>query len=249
METAPSVPAPAIGPTLVVRQGPFRALSHLCRIPLAPRPDLPDYGIWQAAREEVHLISMWSKWLLSGLFSPPVPLYDDRAEMLRAAARTAPPRGLWLEFGVHRGRSINEIATLAPGPVYGFDSFEGLPRRWTPRYPVGAFNLDGGLPVVRSNVTLIKGWFDETVGPFLEQHPNDTVSLLHIDCDLYQSARTVLAAVQSRLRAGSVVLFDEFEGFFPDTEGRAFRELVRSTDRDFVYMGAGVFGAVALVIQ
>jgi hypothetical protein len=38
--------------------------------------------------------------------------------------------GLWLEFGVCSGRTINLISTNTKNKVYGFDSFFGLPENW-----------------------------------------------------------------------------------------------------------------------
>jgi hypothetical protein len=180
--------------------------------------------------------------------SPP-PWFERRSELLRHAARTASPHGLWLEFGVYRGDSINLIALLTPGTVYGFDSFEGLPRNWMPGYPTGTFDLHGSAPSVGPNVTLVKGWFSETVGPFLAGHPNETVSLLHVDCDLYGSARTVLSALAPRWHDGTVIVFDEFEGLFPDTEGRAFREALRATDWAVEFTGASVSGSVSVRVR
>jgi hypothetical protein len=41
--------------------------------------------------------------------------------------------GLFLEFGVYKGDSLNRSASLMPGRHwYGFDSFKGLPEAWTP---------------------------------------------------------------------------------------------------------------------
>ena len=38
--------------------------------------------------------------------------------------------GLILEFGVRHGTSIRQLASLTSKPIYGFDSFEGLPEDW-----------------------------------------------------------------------------------------------------------------------
>ncbi len=38
--------------------------------------------------------------------------------------------GLYLEFGVYSGTTINHIADQVPHSVHGFDSFEGLPEQW-----------------------------------------------------------------------------------------------------------------------
>lgn len=37
-------------------------------------------------------------------------------------------KGMYCEFGVWKGTTINYIASKVPGPVDGFDSFEGLPE-------------------------------------------------------------------------------------------------------------------------
>jgi hypothetical protein len=236
-------------PPAAPRAGAFRGLVDLCREAIVRNDGSPPPGAWKLIWAEVNQSSMWSKWLVSGVFRSGIPVYHRRAEMLRDAARHAANPGLWLEFGVYEGASINEIARVAPGPVYGFDSFEGLPQKWTPSYPSGRFSLHGRLPEVRPNVVLVQGWFSETLAPFLDRHSAEPVAFLHVDCDLYSSTRTVLSAVGPRLRTGSVIVFDEFEGMFPDTEGRAFRELVRATGQKFEFTGAGVEGAVALVLR
>jgi len=74
------------------------------------------------------------------------------------------PPGMMLEFGVWKGTTITEIAKAHPDrQVFGFDSFEGLPETWTRSdgdFEAGRFNLNGQLPRVPSNVTLVKGWFN-----------------------------------------------------------------------------------------
>ena len=88
-------------------------------------------------------------------------------ELLTRAFKRANVSGdrLVCEFGVFMGASINHIAKLAAGPVFGFDSFEGLPERWLDGQVEGTFAVPK-LPGVRENVTLIKGWFNETLPPF-----------------------------------------------------------------------------------
>jgi hypothetical protein len=84
--------------------------------------------------------------------------------------------GLWLEFGVCYGGSINRIARYTKNKIYGFDSFIGLPEKWSRidnsgvTYPEGAFSLGGNLPKVVENVELIKGWFKDTLPVFLNAH-------------------------------------------------------------------------------
>lgn len=45
--------------------------------------------------------------------------------------------------------------------------------------------MNGNLPYVNSNVILLKGLFQDTLESFLDNHKNDKISFVHIDCDIY----------------------------------------------------------------
>jgi hypothetical protein len=189
---------------------------------------------------------MWGKWAASGISGASVPLYASRFELLTAAARAAPTDGLWLEFGVYRGDSIQHLARLTGGEVVGFDSFEGLPARWVRGYDRGAFSTGGAMPKVAPNVTLVKGLFRDTLPRFLRDQPPTRVALAHVDCDLYESTRDVLVGLHTELRPGTVLVFDEFAGIPPDDEARALRETVHATRLGIQYLGCSANGAVAV---
>jgi hypothetical protein len=162
-----------------------------------------------------------------------------RSRLLAFAAREAPAEGLWLEFGVYKGKSLRRIAALTRQTVFGFDSFEGLPQDWVLKYRKGDFSLDGRLPAdMPGNVRLVKGEFSESLPPFLSRHPGP-VAFVHIDCDLYQSTRTVLTHLQNRIAAGTVILFDEFHNFpgWQAHEYRAFMEFISRSGCSFDYIG------------
>lgn len=126
------------------------------------------------------------------------------------------PQALVCEFGVATGSTINYIAKALPETtIYGFDSFEGLPEDWRDGYPKGAFSRTAP-PEVENNVTLVQGYFDQTLVPFLEAH-SAPAALLHIDCDLYSSTRTIFQAFSQHLMPGSVLVFDEYFNY-PDWE-------------------------------
>lgn len=137
---------------------------------------------------------------------------QDRTELLVFALQQVSLEGLCLEFGVFQGQTIRTIAEHHPAPVHGFDSFEGLPEAGGVSLAGGQFDLSGELPEVPGNVTLHKGWFDETLPAFLERQ-DAPLAFLHIDCDLYSSTRTVLALLAPRMRTGTVIVFDEFLNF------------------------------------
>jgi hypothetical protein len=141
------------------------------------------------------------------------------------------------EFGVFMGETINHIATLTDRPVFGFDSFEGLPERWRDGANQGVFAIPE-LPKVRKNVTLIKGWFNETLPVFLKQHPAP-IGFLHIDSDLYSSAKTILELLEPRLKPGAVIVFDEYFNYpeWQEGEYKAFMEYLEKTGLTFEFIG------------
>lgn len=163
--------------------------------------------------------------------------FGSALELTDFAVASATVEGLALEFGVFSGRSINRIAQGRPGPVYGFDSFEGLPEEWREGYGKGRFAREG-LPEVSENVELVVGWFDRTLPKFLDEHPGP-VSIVHVDCDLYSSTQTVLQQLRERIVPGTIILFDEYFNYpgWEMHEFKAFKEFVDSTGLQYEYIG------------
>lgn len=103
---------------------------------------------------------------LKGL--PGAAVCAHRFELYDVCLAQALPEGMLLEFGVAGGSSINYWANLVNArPVYGFDSFEGLPEAWH-AHPAGEYTQRGILPPVPENVSLIKGWFNQTLEGFVK---------------------------------------------------------------------------------
>ncbi len=161
----------------------------------------------------------------------------SQTEVLATGLRVAPHGNLWLEFGVFRALTLQKIATTTNDTIYGFDSFEGLPETWRlsknnpgnnfdRSYTMkGSFSLQGKLPSLHApNTRLIKGWFNNTLPRFLQEHTHASVSMLHIDCDLYSSAAYVLTALKTRIRVGTVIVFDELINY-PSFEKHEFLAL------------------------
>jgi hypothetical protein len=144
--------------------------------------------------------------------------------------------GDFLEFGTLRGYTARLLATLIrefnhQGRLHLYDSFEGLPdirsRVDLDSYEVAvnkawcfgqmAVESDVHLAIARAlsriipveQLQIVKGYYEETLPDHL---PTTPVVLIHIDCDLYSSARYVLEKVLERgiLQDGSVLLFDDF---------------------------------------
>ena len=150
--------------------------------------------------------------------------------------------GSFLEFGVYKGKSIKIISKLvgkrSSKIVHGFDSFEGLPEDWFGFNDVkGRFNLNGKEPDVPENVKLHKGWFNDVIPKFLVEN-DDSVSLLHIDSDLYSSAKTVLDLLRERIVVNTIIVFDEYFNYpnWQKGEFKAFQEFVKENNIRYEYM-------------
>ena len=167
---------------------------------------------------------------------PNVDSVSLRFKLLRLALSKARKDGLICEFGVFAGQSINWIARQVEGPVYGFDSFEGLPERWIDGFRPGHFAL-AKLPKVPKNVELIKGWFHETLPKFIAEH-SDKVSFLHIDCDLYSSTNKILTLLGPQIVPGTVIVFDEYFNYpgWQMGEFKAFQEFIERTKYEYEYI-------------
>jgi predicted O-methyltransferase YrrM len=158
------------------------------------------------------------------------------------------PQGLWLEFGVFKGYSINYLARSAPGKVFGFDSFQGLEEDWKGvGHAKGTFDLAGRLPRVRPNVSLAPGWFRDTLPDFLAANP-EPVALLHLDCDTYEATAEVLGLIKGRLTPKSIIIFDDYHGFWGYREGqfKAWAEFVAVEGLAYRYLA---FNRKAVVVQ
>lgn len=147
--------------------------------------------------------------------------------------------GAIAEFGVYKGTTINFIASRCPNePVYGFDSFEGLPEHWTGnRYSRRNFNRKGKPPKVEKNVELVIGWFNETLPAFLEQN-TEAFGFVHIDCDIYSSTKQIFDLTATRIAPGCIIVFDEFFNYhgFEQHEYRAFYEFVEANALDYEFI-------------
>jgi len=147
--------------------------------------------------------------------------------------------GLVLEFGVYRARTTNYIAAKRDWQVHGFDSFEGLPEPWRDGYPEARF-ARADRPELAANVTLHVGLFADTLPRFLAALPAPArpVAYLHVDSDLYSSAKTILENLGGRIVPGTVIVFDEYFNYSGWEEGefRAFQDFVAARGLRYDYL-------------
>ena len=154
--------------------------------------------------------------------------------------------GSILEFGVWKGKSLRMISNHFPSEVvWGFDSFEGLPEDWftisktEPSHPKGHFRIDE-LPKFGKNVKLVKGFFKETLPQWIQNNQSE-IKFIHIDSDLYSSARDILTMLNPFIVPGTIILFDELYPWggheiyleWQHGEFKALKEWVIEYDRGF----------------
>lgn len=172
------------------------------------------------------------------------PQYKTRQQMWHRCIEHLQPDQVGLEFGVWHGTSINYMAFACPdNQFHGFDSFDGLPEDWIRNHPKGTFKIpDTSTLKFAPNITLHKGWFNETVPVFVAESVA-TIGLIHIDCDLGSSATTVLNGLEQQiLRDKPLMIFDEFYSYlgFEDHEFLSFLKFITRTGAAFEVVGRNV---------
>lgn len=135
-----------------------------------------------------------------------------------------------IEFGTLNGYTARKLAELMvelghPGKLWLFDSFEGMPEAthsidrssyeilagaWRPGTPTarieGVENLirDALTPLLGDRLRIVKGWYKDTRA----EVPRGPVSIAHIDCDFYESAKDALDGLV--LQTGTILLMDDY---------------------------------------
>jgi len=134
----------------------------------------------------------------------------------------------YLEFGVYQGASVKLWSEINKNPAsrfFGFDSFEGLPEAWRRGFDKGAFDVGGAIPDIKDvRAQFIKGWFQESLPPFLDNFSAERRLLIHNDSDLYSATLYCLTTLDCHkfLKPGTIVIFDEFGD--PSHEFRALND-------------------------
>jgi hypothetical protein len=150
------------------------------------------------------------------------------------------------EFGVFKGSTVSQLRNsfTHPTPVYGFDTFTGLPEDWEGTdVKKGDFNLEGNIPNILG-VTFYKGIFSDTIPEYLKVAK--PLKLLHVDCDLYSSTQDVLYSLNHLILRGTVICFDEWYYNGEDIpenrqhEQKCFYEWVKDKNREFIIFKANI---------
>jgi O-methyltransferase len=177
-------------------------------------------------------------WVRANGFSPRV-WVRTRNEVFDVIAREVGTRPvLYVEFGVAKGASIRHWSSLLTHPhsvLHGFDTFEGLPAKWTYGKDVGLFSTGGDTPEIDDpRVAFFKGFFHEVLPTY--EWPERDVLVVNMDADLYSSTTVALEYTKDHLRVGSYLYFDEFN--YRADELRAFDEFLRANEMKFELVAA-----------
>lgn len=156
-----------------------------------------------------------------------------------------PERKTILEFGVYQGHSISLIRESFDESykIFGFDSFEGLPEDWkNTGLEKGFFSTDGVAPDIEG-VKFYKGWFENSILEFLENEKEEvleSIGLIHFDCDLYSSTKTIFKYLHPCIKTGTILAFDEWcynvDPNFNDHEQKAFYEYVEENGVNYEFV-------------
>ena len=134
-----------------------------------------------------------------------------------------------VECGVWRGgctifmRAVLDAHNVSDRIVWAVDSFEGLPKPDTVKYPADqGYDLSQidylsiPLEAVRGNfdrfglldqqVQFLKGWFKDT----LPTAPIGTIAVLRADGDLYESTQDILNNLYDKVSPGGFVIIDDY---------------------------------------
>lgn len=162
--------------------------------------------------------------------------FPSALALLSYALEQVTLKGLFLEFGVASGLTINHLARRITERIHGFDSFQGLPEDWRTGYERGHFSQK--TPIVEKNVVLHVGWFGETLPHFVQEH-SEPVAFLHVDCDLYSSTKEIFRQLDDRVTVGSVIVFDEYFNHptWREDEFKAFHEFISDKNLNYEYIG------------
>lgn len=150
-----------------------------------------------------------------------------------------PLKGSVVECGIFRGFGLMSWAKLSAilepenltRRIYGFDTFEGFPSVHAKDQNPGQEIAHGGLAAQSyeellqliqeydsdrflghiEKVKLVPGDMVKTIPEFMKQNQQLVVSLLFMDCDLYEPTRVALDHFVPRMPKGSILAFDELD--------------------------------------
>lgn len=149
----------------------------------------------------------------------------------------------WAEFGIGTGKTARLLMQHKGNRwLHLFDSFKGIPEPWkfsddcTMKTGTSEHKFPNDV-IFGGRIAVYPGMFAETVPAWAEDQTVQ-VGLVHIDCDIYSSARDVLTNIAGILGRGTIIMFDEYFNYpnYAENEYKAFMELVKDRSLKFEYI-------------
>jgi hypothetical protein len=159
-----------------------------------------------------------------------------------------------VECGVYKGASFLRFATfrqILESPhsrkIIGFDAFGEFPDHNEDdanKSFIRRFHDAGGDGITREaflevlahkgfeNFELVEGNICQTLPKYVLDHPELKISLLHVDVDVYEPTKVILAELFSRVVKGGVVVFDDYGTVAGET--RAIDEFMLQAGRSML---------------
>jgi predicted O-methyltransferase YrrM len=177
-------------------------------------------------------------------------IFNQRTDLWSYSINSVSVNGMYVEFGVSWGKSINYISKILKSgqTITGFDSFLGLKEDFLgTKFTKNSFSTGGKIPKVGKNVELRVGWFSDTIPKFLSER-SDLFSFIHMDADTYTSTTEVLELIKDRISDGTILVFDEYIGVpnWQNNEYKAWTEFVRKYKIKYQYIA---FSSQAVAIR
>jgi hypothetical protein len=158
---------------------------------------------------------------------------------------------LFLEFGVHRGKSTNFFANHLKEndkKIYGFDSFQGQPNDWP-----GYIRLKGyqklnkkNMDKLNSNIEIIDGLVEDTLETFLLNNERKKILFAHMDLDYYPSTLFVLKKIKPYLSNNAIILFHALHNYSGWKNGviKAINETFSKNEFEFIAFSSKIQGVI-----
>jgi len=149
---------------------------------------------------------------------------------------TSNVKGDIIEFGVWNGNNLIMIKKILDyfnlkKKVIGYDNFKGMPKPDKKNYFIGDkklvyyickfFNLKN-IKIIEDDIMSLKN--------HVKKMPK--LSIIYIDCDLYNTTKKILKLLSSKLNKGGLIVFDE-ANFDRAGEGKAAEEFYKKNRKNF----------------
>ncbi len=169
-------------------------------------------------------------------------------------------KGSLVECGFGKGKTANIFTDfmldgiIQKRNMHFYDSFIGFP---TPtKEDKSKRNPQKGqwaIPIEEANkvkekanvpVEVVKGYFEDTT----KDYNGGPIAVLHIDCDLYQSYKTVLETLYDKVVPGGLIMFDEYgEGTKWPGAVQAINEFFENKNVEFFRYQFPEFGKFCMI--